>query len=136
VTPDGRVTVGFVTQSQAFDLHAPIASAGFCRSFDLATGVAQLSADGARLLRSAVLGGWWPIAVAATDSMIYAASESTDDSLLLQIDSAVPAGPRIDRVSNAFSGTGFGISPGELVSLRGKRTWARRCNRSRAESGT
>ncbi|HYP07269.1 MAG TPA: sialidase family protein [Bryobacteraceae bacterium] len=41
IAPDGRVTVGFVTQSQAFDLRAPLASAGFCRGYDLGTGIAH-----------------------------------------------------------------------------------------------
>jgi uncharacterized protein (TIGR03437 family) len=113
------VIIGFMTQSQSFDLRAPVASAGFCRSYDMATGVAHLSADGSQLLRSTLLGGCSMIRVAALGDAIYAASDNHDDGLVLQVEGTMPDKPRLDRVSNSFSGTGFGVSPGELVSLHG-----------------
>ena len=70
-------------------------------------------------MRSTMLGGCTAIDVAATESAIYAASDNTGDGLVVQMNDSVSAGPRIDRVSNAFSGTGFGVAPGGLVSVHG-----------------
>jgi uncharacterized protein (TIGR03437 family) len=120
VSDDKRVTIGFVTQAQAFDQRGAVASAGFCRGYDLSTGVAQLSADGSQLIRSTMLDGCERIAVTAVGSDIYTASaDNAPDALIVRVPSEVEAGPRIDRVSNAFSGTGFGIAPGELVAIYG-----------------
>ncbi len=116
---DGRITLGFLTQAQAFDLRAPFATAGCCQQYDLSTGVAQLSADGTQLLRSSLLDGCSQVRVAATPDAIYTASDNNIDATVLQIEAATEPTVRVDNVVNAFSGTGFGVAPGELIAISG-----------------
>jgi uncharacterized protein (TIGR03437 family) len=121
VSDDQRVTIGFATQAQAFDQRAAVASAGFCRGYDLGTGVAQLSADGSQVIRSTMLDGCQAIAVTTAGSDVYAVSaDNAPDALIVRVPGEVAAGPRVDRVSNALSGTGFGIAPGELLAIHGE----------------
>jgi uncharacterized protein (TIGR03437 family) len=120
ITDDRRITVGFSTQAQAFDQLGAVASAGFCRFYDIGTGIAQLSADGSRLIRSTMLDGCGFIRVASGDTSIHSASpDNAPDALVLRVPAGFQSGPRIDRISNAFSGTGHGVAPGELVAIYG-----------------
>ncbi|HYP07268.1 MAG TPA: hypothetical protein VER03_13630 [Bryobacteraceae bacterium] len=71
------------------------------------------------MLRSTMLDGCFSVKVAHVDSEIWAASDQSEDALLLRVPDTVVPGPRIDRIFNAFSGAGFGVSPGSLMTLRG-----------------